>query len=50
MVPEQIRFEWAMRRLLRKKANYVVPEGLFSALLGEQIHIVQIHGEPPPPH
>lgn len=37
-----IRFDWAMKRLLRQKANYVILEGLLSVLLGEKIHIRHI--------
>lgn len=34
-----IRFDWAMKRLLRDKANYVVLEGFLSVLFGESVHI-----------
>jgi predicted transposase/invertase (TIGR01784 family) len=34
-----IRFDWAMKRLLRDKANYVVLEGFLSVLLGESVYI-----------
>ncbi len=34
-----IRFDWAMKRLLRDKSNYVVLEGFLSVLLGEGIKI-----------
>lgn len=34
-----IRFDWAMKRLLRNKANYAVPEGLLTALLEEKVTI-----------
>lgn len=34
-----IRFDWAMKRLLRNKSNYVVLEGFLSTLLGEDLHI-----------
>ncbi len=37
-----IRFDWAMKRLLRQKANYVILEGLLSVLLGEKIRIRHI--------
>ena len=30
-----IRFDWAMKRLLRNKANYAVLEGLLTTLLEE---------------
>lgn len=34
-----IRFDWAMKRLLRDKANFTVLEGLVTTLLGEKITI-----------
>lgn len=34
-----IHFDWAMKRLLRDKSNYVVLEGFLSTLLQEDIHI-----------
>lgn len=34
-----IRFDWAMKRLLRNKANYVVLEGFLSSLLGKKFKI-----------
>lgn len=34
-----IRFDWAMKRLLRDKSNYDVLEGLISTLLGEDLRI-----------
>ena len=34
-----IRFDWAMKRLLRNKANYVVLEGFLSSLIGKGIKI-----------
>ena len=34
-----IRFDWAMKRLLRNKSNYVVLEGFLSTLLGEDLRI-----------
>ncbi len=34
-----IRFDWAMKRLLRNKANFGVLEGLLTTLLGEKITI-----------
>lgn len=36
-----IRFDWAMKRLLRDKSNHVVLEGFLSTLLGEDLHIVR---------
>lgn len=37
-----IRFDWAMKRLLRNKSNFVVLEGFLSTLLEDDIHIVHI--------
>lgn len=37
-----IRFDWAIKRLLRNKANFGVLEGLLTVLLGEEIHIIEI--------
>jgi hypothetical protein len=37
-----IRFDWAIKRLLRQKANFVVLEGFLSSLLNEPIHIERI--------
>ena len=34
-----IRFDWAMKRLLRNKANFVVLEGFLSVLLEQDIKI-----------
>ena len=34
-----IHFDWAMKRLLRDKSNYVVLEGFLSTLLGEDLRI-----------
>lgn len=39
---DYIRFDWAMKRLLRDKANYVILEGLLTALLNRKIHIKSI--------
>lgn len=36
-----IRFDWAMKRMLRDKANHAVLEGLMTALLGEKFTIVK---------
>jgi len=38
-----IRFDWALKRLLRNKADFVVLEGFLSVLLGEDIKIVSIN-------
>lgn len=37
-----IRFDWAVKRLLRNKANFGVLEGFLTVLLGESIRIVEI--------
>jgi predicted transposase/invertase (TIGR01784 family) len=37
-----IRFDWAAKRLLRQKSNFVVLEGFLSTLLDEKIKIVQM--------
>lgn len=37
-----IRFDWAMKHLLREKANFEILEGLISVLLGEEIKIEEI--------
>ncbi|MCQ2271077.1 MAG: Rpn family recombination-promoting nuclease/putative transposase [Bacteroidales bacterium] len=43
MVPEKyVRFDWAVKRLLRDKANFGVLEGLVSVILNEKIHIVEL--------
>ena len=34
-----IRFDWAMKRLLRARANFVILEGFLSELLGRDIKI-----------
>ncbi|NEQ58676.1 MAG: Rpn family recombination-promoting nuclease/putative transposase [Moorea sp. SIO4A1] len=39
MATRHIRFDWAIKRLLRNKANYVVLEGFLSELLHTQIKI-----------
>ena len=36
---DYIRFDWAMKRLLRDKSNYGVIEGLLTTLLNEKITI-----------
>lgn len=37
-----VRFDWAAKRMLRNKADFVVFEGLISVLLGEKITIVEL--------
>ena len=39
---QTIRFDWAMKRLLRNKANFSVLEGLLTTLLGEKIIIQKL--------
>ena len=39
---ELVRFDWAIKRLLRQKANFVVLESFLSELLGEQVKIDRI--------
>lgn len=41
MFERYIRFDWAMKRLLRNKANHAVVEGLLLALIGKHIKIRQ---------
>lgn len=42
MKDELVRFDWAIKRILRDKANFVVLEGLLTVLLGRKIHIKNI--------
>ena len=42
MPQTHIRFDWAIKKLLRNKANYVVLAGFLSELLGKQIKIQSI--------
>ena len=37
-----IRFDWAVKRMLRDKANFAVLEGLITVLLGETVTIVEL--------
>ena len=37
-----VRFDWAVKRMLRDKANFGVLEGLITVLLGEPVHIVEL--------
>ena len=37
-----IRFDWAVKRLLRNKADYTVLEGFLSVLLNEEVKIINI--------
>ena len=42
MANNYIRFDWAMKRLLRNKANFAVLEGLLTTLLCEKIAIQRL--------
>lgn len=42
MKEQFVRFDWAMKRLLRNKADYVVLEGLITTLLGKKIFIKKL--------
>ena len=37
-----IRFDWAMKSMLRNKANFGILEGFISVLLGEDVKIMEI--------
>lgn len=37
-----IRFDWAVKRMLRDKANFDILEGLFQVLTGRQMHIIEV--------
>ena len=37
-----IRFDWAMKHMLREKSNFEILEGLISVLLGENVKIEEI--------
>ena len=37
-----IRFDWAIKRLLRQKANFDVLEGFLTVVIGEEVKIVEI--------
>ena len=37
-----VRFDWAVKRMVRDKANFGVLEGLITVLLGETVHIVEL--------
>ena len=39
---DYIRFDWAIKRILRDKANFAVLEGLMTVLIGEKITISEI--------
>ncbi len=37
-----IRFDWAIKHMLRDKANFGILEGFISVLLNEEVRIVEI--------
>ena len=39
---EYIRFDWAMKHMLRDKANFDILEGLISVLLGQDVKIIEL--------
>ena len=39
---KHIRFDWAIKRLLRQKVNFGILEGFLSELLKEDIEIIEI--------
>lgn len=39
---DYIRFDWAIKRLLRDKANFGILEGFFTVLLGRNVHIMDM--------
>jgi hypothetical protein len=42
MVKKLVRFDWAMKKMLRHKANFDILEGFLSELLGEEVKIKQV--------
>ncbi len=42
MAKKLVRFDWAMKRMLRHKANFDILEGFLSELLGDAVTIKQI--------
>ena len=42
MAKKLVRFDWAMKKMLRYKANFVILEGFLSELLGEEVKIKQV--------
>ena len=37
-----IRFDWAMKHMLREKSNFEILEGLISVLIGDEVRIEEI--------
>ncbi len=42
MTKKLVRFDWAMKKILRHKANFDILEGFLSELLGEEVKIKQV--------
>ena len=42
MTQHLVRFDWAMKKLLRSKANFGILEGCLSELLGRDLKIINI--------
>jgi len=42
MAKKLVRFDWAMKKMLRHKANFDILEGFLTELLGEEVKIKQI--------
>ncbi|MBF0405712.1 MAG: hypothetical protein HQM10_00040 [Candidatus Riflebacteria bacterium] len=38
-----VSFDWAIKRLLRSKANFEILEGFLSELIHEDIKIIEVH-------
>ena len=39
---DYIRFDWAMKHMLRDKANFDILEGFVSVLIGEKVEIIEL--------
>lgn len=42
MLQRHISFDWAMKKLLRSKANFGILEGFLTELIGQEIKILEI--------
>ena len=40
-----IRFDWAIKRILRHKANFGILEGFLSVVIGEEVKITDVLGD-----
>lgn len=47
MASNYIRFDWAMKRLLQNRADFVVVEGLLSTILNEKITVLRVFATKP---